>query len=103
MNCDKNFVKPGDTINVSGEIDNRNGTSPIRCIKINFCEYRWRVSSQGRSNNIAISNTIGYYHPNPVPAGGLDKFATNFIIPKSVYNTSIGTTTAIYHTVSLKG
>ena len=36
MTADKNYVKPGDTVNVSGVIDNRNGKKAVTCIKIHF-------------------------------------------------------------------
>lgn len=36
MTADKNFVKPGDTVNVSGTIDNRNGKKAVKNLKIHF-------------------------------------------------------------------
>jgi hypothetical protein len=50
-----------------------------------------------------MEDHIGYYHPNPVPARGTDKFTTSFTIPKSNYNTCVGSILAIFHTISLKG
>jgi hypothetical protein len=36
LTCDKNFVRPGDIVNVSGFIDNTAGTSSITDIKLHF-------------------------------------------------------------------
>lgn len=104
LTADKNFVKTGDTVNLSGVIDNRNGQAPVSCIKVHFLEKRWKRSSGGVTrNNIMIDNAC-YHHPNPVAPGQSDKFSTSIIIPKGYLNgTAMGSILANYHTISLKG
>lgn len=47
MDCDKNFVRTGDNVQISGVIDNTGGKTNIKNCKIQFLDIRWKVSSGG--------------------------------------------------------
>jgi hypothetical protein len=55
MKADKNFVKPGDTVNISGNIDNTQGKIDVNNLKIYFLQKKWGVSS----TKLTINNVIG--------------------------------------------
>ena len=57
---DKNYVQTGDTVNVSGIIDNRKGKSNVINLKLHLFEKRWKLSKRGLSRNEALVDTIFY-------------------------------------------
>ncbi len=58
MSCHSNYVKSGDTIMVTGLIDNTGGQEDIRSYKVSFQDKRWRVSDRGD-----IRETVYTDHP----------------------------------------
>jgi hypothetical protein len=47
MTCDKNQVRTGEKIQVSGYVDNTAGKTSISTAHVSFQDIRWRISSSG--------------------------------------------------------
>ncbi len=104
MKADKNFVKPGDTVNISGNIDNTQGKIDVNNLKIYFLQKKWGVSSTKLTINNVIGKHILYTLTNSVQVGKNDQFSCSVTIPKGfLYSTTIGATLSKYFALSIEG
>jgi hypothetical protein len=60
LTADKNYVQTGDTVNVSGVIDNRKGKAKVINIKLHLFDKRWKLSKKNLRRNEALLDTIFY-------------------------------------------
>lgn len=102
ISCDKNFIRTGDQIQVSGYIDNSTGKDSISNLRVSFLENRWKISSGGAIRNNNTNSASLYKHQGIIQAGQRQEFSFNAIVPDGfVYNTAIGSILSKYFILAL--
>ena len=104
MTCDKNFVRSGDVINVSGVIDNSGGTEDITNCHISFQDIRWKISSGGAVRRHVLGNHPLFVIPEPVGKGQTKQFSFSATIPQGlIFSTAIGSILSRFQVLNFTG
>lgn len=101
MTCDKNFVRSGDTIQVTGRVDNSGGKEDLENGHVSFQDIRWKVSSGGAVRKHVLADHPLFVIQGPVPKGQTKEFSFTATIPQGLmFSTAIGSILSRYQVLN---
>jgi len=56
--CDKNYVKTGQTLKICAEIDNTHGKIPITNARVSLHQYLFKTSPDGKQNQTEVKSIV---------------------------------------------
>ena len=103
LSCDKNFVRSGDPIRVTGLIDNTNGKNRINSASVVLEQCLFEIASNEYKTNFTLEKDFTLHTVTaPTAIGGQQEFSFNATIPNDIIDcTAIGRIVARYFVLHL--